>query len=64
MPTEKPLVGLNVEQSLLDRIDDFRFEHRFPSRAAAIKWLLEWALEQHPQPPNSHALRSAKKCSG
>lgn len=41
-----------VPKDLLARIDDYRFEHRFRSRAAAIKWLLEWALEQNPQPPN------------
>jgi hypothetical protein len=35
---------------LLKRIDDFRFKHRFESRAAAIKWLLDWALAQKPTP--------------
>jgi hypothetical protein len=32
------------------RADDFRFKHRFESRAAAIKWLLPWVLDQKPKP--------------
>jgi len=37
---------------MMKAIDDFRFEHRFKSRAAAVKWLLDWALKQKPAPPN------------
>ncbi len=51
MPTDKPLVGFHADKVLLDRIEDFRFQYRFPTRTAAIMWLLEWALEQKPQPP-------------
>lgn len=51
MPSEKPNVNFVVDPKLLERIEDFRFEHRFPTRTAAILWLLEWALEQNPQPP-------------
>lgn len=39
-----------IEPELLAALDDFRFSERFPSRAAAIKWLLRWALEQQPKP--------------
>jgi hypothetical protein len=48
---DKPLLNFLIEQDLLDRVDDFRFKHRFESRAAAIKWLLSWALDQKPKPP-------------
>lgn len=41
----KPLLNFLVEPELLKRLDDFRFKHRFDSRAAAIKWLLEAALK-------------------
>ncbi len=44
------LIHFVIPPELLKRIDDFRFAHRFPSRAAAIKWLLEWALDQNPNP--------------
>ena len=46
MASTKPLVHLVLDQEIIDRIDDFRFTKRFPSRSAAMKWLLTWALEQ------------------
>jgi hypothetical protein len=50
MPSEKPLLNFVIDPELLKRIDDFRYKNRFPSRAAAIKWLLDWALGQKPTP--------------
>ena len=50
MPSKKPLINFVVDEQLLKRLDDFRFRWRFPSRAGAIKWLLEWALNQKPKP--------------
>ncbi|MGI9073353.1 MAG: hypothetical protein ACR2JB_19055 [Bryobacteraceae bacterium] len=50
MPTDKPFLHFVIEEELLKRLDDFRFKHRFESRAAAIKWLLGWALDQKPRP--------------
>lgn len=50
MPREKPLIHMIMEPELIDKIDDFRFEHRFASRAAAMKWLIKYALEQEPKP--------------
>jgi hypothetical protein len=37
-----------VEPTLIKRLDD-RFKRRFVSRAAAIKWLLNFALKQNPK---------------
>lgn len=45
----KQQVHLLLEKDILKRIDDFRFKHRFATRAAAIKWLLEWSLDQKPK---------------
>ncbi len=42
--SEKPYLNFVIEDELLKRIDDFRYAQRFPSRAAAVKALLEWAL--------------------
>lgn len=50
MGKEKALLNFVVGAELLKRVDDFRFKHRFPSRAGAIKWLLDWALRQRPVP--------------
>jgi hypothetical protein len=49
MSTEKPFLSFVIEPELLKRLDDFRFKQRFASRAAAIKWLLGWALKQSPK---------------
>ena len=50
MGSDKPFLSFLVDPDLLKRLDDFRFKHRFESRAAAIKWLLAWALDQKPAP--------------
>jgi len=44
------LLNFLIELELLKRVDDFRFKHRFQTRAAAIKWLLDWAMNQKPVP--------------
>lgn len=51
MPSKKPFLSFVIDPDLLKAIDDFRFEHRFPSRAATVKWLLIWALQRNPKPP-------------
>ena len=50
MPSQQPFLHFVVDVDLLKRVDDFRFRHRFQSRAAAIKWLIDWALKQKPTP--------------
>jgi hypothetical protein len=46
----KQMLTFFIDIDLLDRIDDFRFANRFPTRAGAIRWLLEWALKKAPSP--------------
>ena len=46
MPTEKPRYTVIVDHELLKRIDDFRFENRYPSRSAATLELIRFGLEQ------------------
>lgn len=45
MPTEKPRYTVIVDDELLKRIDDFRFENRYPSRSAATIELIRLGLE-------------------
>lgn len=45
MPTEKPKIILVMENELLTRIDDFRFENRINSRSDAIRRLIEEGLK-------------------
>jgi metal-responsive CopG/Arc/MetJ family transcriptional regulator len=58
---EKPAVLLRMEDPLFEEIEDFRFRHRFASRAQAIRWLLEWALKQKPDPKRRPAREAAAK---
>jgi len=48
--TTKPIVNFSIDPADLKRIENFRHRHQFPTRAAAIKWLLDWALKQNPSP--------------
>ena len=50
MTNDKPLIHVVMDPALIDRIDDYRFANRFPSRSDAIRWLIEWALAQNPKP--------------
>jgi hypothetical protein len=50
VPSEKPKLMFVIEPRLLKRIDNFRFKYHFPSRAAAIIWLIKYALDQKPKP--------------
>lgn len=45
MPTEKPRYTVIVDDELLKKIDDFRFENRFPSRSAATLELIRRGME-------------------
>ena len=51
MASNKPLITFNMEPELIQRVDDYRFRNRFPSRAAAMKCLMKWALQRDPEPP-------------
>ena len=50
-PKQPSVMHLQMEKATLKRLDDFRFKHRFESRAEAHRWLLDWALDQKPVPP-------------
>lgn len=45
MPTEKPRYTVTVDEELLKKIDDFRFENRYPSRSAATLDLIRLGIE-------------------
>jgi metal-responsive CopG/Arc/MetJ family transcriptional regulator len=47
MPTDKPKILIMLEDSLLTRIEDFRFENRINSRSEAIRRLIEEGLKNH-----------------
>lgn len=49
MPSTKPFLSFVISPELLKRIDEFRFRNHFESRAAAILFLVEFALGQKPK---------------
>lgn len=57
-PTDdKQMLTFVIDLDLLGRIDDFRYDNRFPTRAGAIRWLLEWALKRSPEPARGRRRR-------
>jgi metal-responsive CopG/Arc/MetJ family transcriptional regulator len=53
MPTEKPKVLLTLEEKLIERVDDYRYDNRIPTRSEAIRRLIEEGLKvsKSPTPP-------------
>lgn len=45
MATEKPRYTITVDEELLKKIDDFRFENRYKSRTAATIDLIKLGVE-------------------
>jgi len=47
MPTEKPILTFAVDEDLMERINDFRFDNRIETRSEAIRMLVEKGLEDY-----------------
>lgn len=50
MPRKRPppeRVAIPISSDLIERIDEYRWSERIPSRAEAIRKLLDTALRQH-----------------
>lgn len=47
MPSKKPKVLLILDEDLLERIEDYRYENRIPARNEAIRRLIEASLEKY-----------------
>ena len=47
MPTEKPILTFAVDEDLLERRNDFRFDNRIETRSEAIRRLVEDALDRN-----------------
>ena len=46
MATDKPRILLTVDEDMLKRIDDFRYDNRVPTRSEAIRRLIEDSLKR------------------
>ncbi len=47
MPTERPILTFAVDEDLMERINDFRFDNRIETRSEAIRMLVEKGLEDY-----------------
>ena len=47
MPTMKHKVLITMDDELLERVDDFRFDNRINSRSEAIRRLINEALKKY-----------------
>lgn len=56
MPTEKPRFTIVIDEKLLEKIDDFRFENRFQSRSAAAIELIMRGLKSSDKKENKKSL--------
>lgn len=64
MASKKPLVHLAMDPERIQRIDDFRYAHRFPTRSAAIMYLIDAGLDAEMSSPadlNTPAQKQARK---
>jgi metal-responsive CopG/Arc/MetJ family transcriptional regulator len=42
----KPILDFVIDPALLERVDDFWHDNRFPTRAEAVRCLIEAALDK------------------
>jgi len=49
MPSNKPKILFVMDDDLLKRIDDFRFDNRINSRSEAVRQLIEAGLKVKPK---------------
>ena len=52
MATDKPRILLTFDKDLLEKVEDFRYSNRIPTRSEAIRRLLEEALKKYEQAKN------------
>lgn len=47
MTTDKPRYTITLDEELLQKIDDFRFENRYPNRTQATLELIRLGMEAY-----------------
>lgn len=61
MTTDKPRYTITVDEELLKRIDDFRFENRYPNRNKATLELIRLGMEAFARKERQKELRKKRK---
>ncbi|MBO4838700.1 MAG: hypothetical protein J5493_04955 [Lachnospiraceae bacterium] len=60
MATDRPRYTVSVDPELFQRIEDFRFEHRYQTRSEATVELIRLGLESLEQSENNKSDSSKK----
>ena len=47
MVSKNPKILMTLTRDLIDKVDDYRYENRIPSRSEAIRRLLDEALKKY-----------------
>jgi len=47
MATDKLRILITIDEDTLERIDDYRYENRIPTRSEAIRRLLDESLKKY-----------------
>lgn len=65
MPTKRPVTTIVFDDDIFDRIEDFRFNNRFPNRSQAVLFLVKAGMEalkdEYPELDISVKLETGKK---
>lgn len=65
MPTKRPVTTIVFDDDIFDRIEDFRFNNRFPNRSQAVLFLVKAGMEalkdEYPELDVSTKLETGKK---
>jgi metal-responsive CopG/Arc/MetJ family transcriptional regulator len=59
--SDNQMIHMRFDQPLLERLDDFRFKHRFESRSEAARWLINAALKAKFAPEDKTQKRKGTK---
>lgn len=65
MPTKKPMTTVVFDDDTFERIEDFRFNNRFPNRSQAVLFLVKAGMnalkDEYPELDASVKLETGKK---
>ena len=61
MPTDKPRYSITVDEELLKKIDDFRFENRYTNRTQATVDLIRLGVEAYARKQRQKELRKKRR---
>ena len=67
MPTNKPMTTVVFDEDTFQRIEDFRFNNRFPNRSQAVLFLVKAGMDalkdEYPELDSSTKLETGKKAA-